>query len=364
MIPAVGQLEGDPPRPASGPGRARLTALREAGVGSLISTAAIAWIVAGAACTVAWALVGSRGYYWPVWVWAGAGAPVAAAALLRATWRIPAGPGRWAGMHAALAFVASALLTLTWLLTGRGEWLAWVLLGLGVAFAVHALLAFADRLPPRPSESALHRRVDELVRTRSGALDVQATEMRRIERDLHDGAQARLVALSLALGRAEQRLVDDPEARALVRSAREDATAALAELRDLSRGIAPPLLEERGLVTAVEALAARSPLEVRVEASVPARPDPALERAAYFVVSEALTNVVKHASTADVTVRLATVRGALVAEVLDDGPGGADPFGSGLAGLRRRVEALDGTLVVAPNSPRGSTVRAELPCGS
>ena len=139
-------------------------------------------------------------------------------------------------------------------------------------------------------------RVDELTRTRSGALDVQASELRRIERDLHDGAQARLVALSMQLGRAEERLADHPESAALVRQAREEATAAIAELRDLARGIAPPVLADRGLVAAGRV--ARQPLDresSRWPGELDRRPPPVVETAAYFVVAESLTNVVKHA---------------------------------------------------------------------
>ena len=137
-----------------------------------------------------------------------------------------------------------------------------------------------------------------LTRTRQGALDVQAAELRRIERDLHDGAQARLVALSMRLGRAEERLADQPELAALVREAREDAGAAIGELRDLARGIAPPILADRGLTAAIEALARRSAIGVTIDADPDRRPLPVVETAAYFVVAEALTNVAKHAGGA------------------------------------------------------------------
>jgi len=146
-------------------------------------------------------------------------------------------------------------------------------------------------------ERELTQRVDELTRTRRGALDVQAAELRRIERDLHDGAQARLVALTMQLGRAEARLEDHPEAAELVREARGEASAAIAELRDLARGIAPPVLADRGLPAAVEALAARAPIHTTVDAEVERRPPPVVETAAYFVVAESLTNAAKHAGT-------------------------------------------------------------------
>lgn len=364
MSSATGDLTR-PPSPPKAPlrrGRARLTAIRDATVASLITTSAAAWLVAGLVTTAVWWLAGA-GTYWPSWVWLGAGAPVATAALLRLTWRVPAGPARWATVHAVLAFVAAAFLAVVWLRTDQGDWLAWVLVGLGTAFSIHALLAFADRLPPRSHEEALSARVDELVRTRRGALDVEASELRRLERDLHDGAQARLVALTLQLGRAEQRLVGDPAARELIRAARAEASEAIAELRDLARGLAPPLLVDRGLATAVEALGTRSAVEVSVHADVPERLPMLLERAAYFVVAEALTNVAKHAPRAHASVTLAAADGTLVLEVADDGPGGADPTGPGLLGLRSRVEAIDGTLSV-DTSETGTTIRAELPCGS
>jgi signal transduction histidine kinase len=216
----------------------------------------------------------------------------------------------------------------------------------------------------RPRERSLEVRVDELTRTRSGVLDVQASELRRIERDLHDGAQARLVALSMQLGRAEERLTDSPETAALVRRAKEEATAAIGELRDLSRGISPPVLADRGLQAAVQSLADRAHAEVTVNADIPKRPAPAVENAAYFVVAEALTNAAKHAPGANVRVTMWAEHDELGIVVADDGLGGADPFGGGLTGLRQRVEALDGWLRVFSPLGEGTTVRAVMPCGS
>jgi signal transduction histidine kinase len=146
--------------------------------------------------------------------------------------------------------------------------------------ALSVLLAL-NPLLFRPSQRRLEVRVDELTRTRSGALDVQASELRRIERDLHDGAQARLVALSMQLGRAEERLADHPDTAALVRQARAEATAAIRELRDLARGIAPPVLADRGLVAAVEALASRSTVNVAVDGALDQRLPPVVEAAAH-----------------------------------------------------------------------------------
>jgi signal transduction histidine kinase len=213
-------------------------------------------------------------------------------------------------------------------------------------------------------DQELVERVDELTRTRRGVLDVQAGELRRFERDQQDGAQARLVALTMQLGRAEARLGQHPEAAELVRDARGEASAAIAELRDLARGIAPPVLADRGLPAAAEAIAARSAIRATVDADLDHRPPPVVEGAAYFVVAETLTNAAKHAGAgarARVTIRDGDDR--LVIEVSDDGCGGADPAGSGLTGLRHRVEALDGTLAVTSSAGSGTTIRAELPYG-
>jgi signal transduction histidine kinase len=211
--------------------------------------------------------------------------------------------------------------------------------------------------------------VQNLTRTRRGALDAQAAQLRRIERDLHDGAQARLVALSIQLGRAEARLGEDPEAAALVRSARAEAGAAISELRDLVRGIAPPVLTDRGLAAAVQSLAERCPVPVGVTVEgLDDRLPPVIESAAYFVVAESLTNVAKHAPGATAEVRLTGRPGRLVLDVADTGPGGATwvpgAGPTGLAGLRSRVEALDGRLTIE-SPPGGPTaVHAELPCES
>jgi signal transduction histidine kinase len=210
---------------------------------------------------------------------------------------------------------------------------------------------------------SLAARVERLTETRAGAVDVAAAELRRIERDLHDGAQARLVALAMDLGMAEERFDRDPEgARELVGEAREEARRALAELRDLARGIRPSLLTERGLGHAVAALAGRSPVPARARVDIDRRPPAAVETAAWFVVSEALANTAKHSGATRATVWL-TMRGSdLHVEVVDDGHGGANPAGAGLHGLTQRVEALDGTLEI-DSPPGGPTmVRAVIPC--
>jgi signal transduction histidine kinase len=216
-----------------------------------------------------------------------------------------------------------------------------------------------------PSRRQLEERVEVLAQTRAGAVDAAAAELQRIERDLHDGAQARLVALALDLGMAEDRFDRDPEgARELVEKARAEAKLAMGELRDLARGIRPALLAERGLGEAIGALAARTPLPTRVEVDLDGRLPAPVELAAYFTVAEALTNAVKHAQAHSAKVRLWRDDGRLRIEVRDDGHGGADPAGHGLDGLHKRLAALDGTLAIA--SPRGgpTVLYAEVPCAS
>jgi signal transduction histidine kinase len=159
-------------------------------------------------------------------------------------------------------------------------------------------------------------------------------------------------------------LDDDPDTAALVRAARDDAMAAISELRELARGIAPPVLVDRGLVAAVRSLVDRVPVEVSLSAHEFGRLPPVVESAAYFVVAEAVTNVAKHAPGALGHVSLEYRDGRVCLDIADDGPGGADAAGSGLAGLRARVEALDGTFAVVSPSGGPTHVRAELPCGS
>jgi signal transduction histidine kinase len=210
----------------------------------------------------------------------------------------------------------------------------------------------------------LAARVERLTETRAGAVDAAQSELQRIERDLHDGAQARLVALAMDLGMAEERFDRDPEsARQLVGEARLEAKRALAELRSLARGMRPSLLAERGLGPAITALAARSPLPATATIDVPRKPPQLVETAAWFVVSEALTNAAKHSEAERAAVWVTLRNAHLHVEVVDDGRGGADPHGSGLKGLAQRVEALDGSLEIHSPSGGPTVVRALLPCG-
>ncbi len=213
--------------------------------------------------------------------------------------------------------------------------------------------------------AALRHEVERLRGSRSAAVELEASDLRRIERDLHDGAQQRLVMLSIDLGLAAERIDADPaSARALVVEAQDQARLALAELRDLVRGIAPAILLDRGLVPALSAIAGRCPVRTTVVSTLPdgVRLPDGMERAAYFVVAEALANVAKHASAERCEIRCRAEERGLVVEVWDDGAGGARILpGGGLAGLAGRVEALDGSLVVE-SPPGGPTiVRAVIP---
>ncbi|WP_223206135.1 sensor histidine kinase [Streptomyces xanthii] len=218
-----------------------------------------------------------------------------------------------------------------------------------------------------PSEQeVMAARIAHLAATRSDAVDTSAAELRRIERDLHDGAQARLVAMGMTLDAAEHRLDKDPEAvRALLAEARASSSAALQELRDLVRGIHPPVLADRGLADAVRSLALLSPLDAEVTVDLPARPEPPVESAVYFAIAETVTNAAKHAEAERLWIDLAhdPERGALRVSVTDDGHGGADPArGSGLAGIERRLATFDGVLAV--HSPAGgpTQISMEVPC--
>ncbi|MCP3800748.1 sensor domain-containing protein [Allokutzneria sp. A3M-2-11 16] len=238
-----------------------------------------------------------------------------------------------------------------------------------LAFVVtpRLLQAYAkwNRLLLAPTQAALlAKRVEALTESRAEASDAQAAELRRIERDLHDGAQARLVAMGLKLGAAEALIERDPAAaKALVAQVREASSVALRELRDLVRGIHPPVLAERGLVDAVRALALDSALDVEVAGVLRGRPEAPVESAAYFGVSEVLANAAKHAEAARVSIELDHDGERLRIVATDDGRGGADPGqGSGLRGIERRFATFDGTFTV--DSPVGGPTKVimELPC--
>jgi signal transduction histidine kinase len=247
------------------------------------------------------------------------------------------------------------------------------LAGVAVAGASVVLLPAMARLqawpgrrllsPPRGTDLAL--RVAELNASRAAALEAHATELLRIERSLHDGTQNRLVAVNVLLGAAKRALVRDPDATRQILDRAQDANEqALAELRAVVRSIVPPVLAERSLPDALTALAATCPVACRIDADLTERYAVSVEATAYFVVAEALTNIAKHSGASNATVWLYQRDDQLRVDVLDDGHGGAEPRGgSGLSGIRHRVEALDGTFAL--NSPVGgpTTMTVSLPCG-
>jgi signal transduction histidine kinase len=400
------------------------------GVGAVLGALVITWLAA------VWSLidwpVGSWGHVvlyvavvliWPVLLlWGARGfgdlqrarfravlgvdipAPPAAGAgawPLRPVWAAPA-TWRQLGYH-ALALVggtaggalvaacwSAPVLAGAWLATVGGGARPGVGVGLGVAVLAVAMLlaapwvagavARADEVagrallgPSRGEELAV--RVESLARSRAEIVAATDAERRRIERDLHDGAQRRLVSLAMHLGMARAGLADAPEpVRQVIEQAHDEATEALAELRQLVRGLHPAVLEDRGLDAALSGIAANAPLPVRLRVDVAGRCSPSIEAVAYFVVSEALTNVAKHADAGSAEVAVERAGGRLRIVVSDDGRGGAtldggaaadaDGAGTGLRGLAQRAAAVDGTLTVdsPPGGPTAITV--ELPCGS
>jgi signal transduction histidine kinase len=266
---------------------------------------------------------------------------------------------------------------LRWLLRDPATWrdVAWVVVSPWVSWILplaawatprllhrYGLLVRSMLAPAGQGELAL--RVRHLSQTRAETIDTGAAELRRIERDLHDGAQARLVAMGMTLDAADQLVIDNPAAaRALLAEARQSSVRALTELRGLIRGIHPPVLADRGLSEAVRALILDTPLRVNFSSELTGRPPAPVESAAYFAVSELLANVSRHAQPRQAWVDLRQENGMLHVAVGDDGTGGADPArGTGLAGIERRLAAFDGVLAVS-SPPGGPTiVTMEIPC--
>lgn len=217
----------------------------------------------------------------------------------------------------------------------------------------------------RPTGSAtLRHRVSDLAKSRTQATDAQAAELRRIERDLHDGAQARIVAMGMILDMAQEVIDEDPNAaKELLTKARDSSKLALQELRDLVRGVHPPVLAERGLADAVRALALDSPLEVEVAVELPARPEAPVESAVYFGLAELITNAAKHSAAQAMFIDIRHDGSVLWITVVDDGHGGADASrGSGLRGIQRRLAVFDGVLSVASPAGGPTVIGIELPC--
>jgi signal transduction histidine kinase len=335
----------------------------------------------------AWPADPRRGYRWLL-------IPRGATLTGRATWgeigyallRLPAGlvtmvatVGVW-----AVGLVAFTLPLYAWALPGgsisldgaarRGPLVLAASVAAGVLLLIAAppltrALATADtfiaqRLLAAPS--GLAARITELEISRERVVDAAGAERLRIERDLHDGAQQRLVALAMELGRAKAKFADDIDgARDLVDQAHAEAKAALTDLRELVRGVHPPVLTDRGLDAALSGLAARCPVPVLMQVDVPVRPKASVEAVAYFLVAEALTNVAKHARASQVNavVEGHGFPGTLTIVISDDGIGGADRAGAGLSGLASRVAGVDGTLSVESPSGGPTIISAVLPCG-
>src|SRR5580693_598825 len=320
--------------------------------------------------------------YWGMrpWTWAGVVAALAVALLVPAV-----AADLLAVALIGFASVAFALFLRTSTLPpGSGTTAGYpfhsVVFGDGPPHAVDlaaglVMLAFGAWLVPRTigvhaglarRNSDLLNRVRRLTVTRVDAVDTAAAELRRIERDLHDGMQARLVALGISLRATERLIRTNPDAAvALVAETRENSARALADLRALVRGINPPVLAERGLGDAIRALALDCPVLATAEVDLPRRLPPPVEAAAYFAVAEALANAAKHAGAHNVHIRAAQAVGALRIEVTDDGAGGADPArGTGLRGVERRLGTVDGVLAVS-SPPGGPTIVViEVPCAS
>ena len=316
---------------------------------------AAAYGTVGLLCVLIWALT-TRGYFWPLWPLLALAMPLAVHAIAVHS-RVVSRRWRGVAVHAGVLAVVAIFLVAVWAVTGMGYfWPVWTILAFGLTVGARALAV---------RYGGLERRIDVLETTRAGAVEAAESELRRIERDLHDGAQARLVALGMTLGMAEQKLAEDPEgARRMLEEARAGTEDALRELRGLARGIHPPVLTDRGLEAALASLVGNSPVPVELDVQLPQRPPAAQETAAYFVAAEALANATKHAGASRVAVRIGRENGSLVVRVEDDGRGGADANGGGLHGLAQRVEALDGHVQVT-SPPGGPTVvEAVMPCES
>lgn len=271
-----------------------------------------------------------------------------------------------AGVAAMVPLVGIALAALGFATSSYVVGIAGLLVGIGSSpYGWRLLEPVAVRFLRPPAVTSLADRVSELTAQRADTTIAQAAEIRRIERDLHDGAQARLVALGLSLATAEKLMDTDPlQAKALLQEARAGAATSLTELRELVQGINPPVLNERGLVDAVRAFAMDSPLEITVEAE-PLTVEPPIESAVYFAIVELVTNAIRHSSAAGASISLGVVDGALSIVVEDNGRGGAAVRrGGGLEGLQRRLAAFDGTLTMTSPAGGPTRVKVTVPCES
>ena len=326
----------------------------------LIRAETVVAAVAVLAAPLAWSVFG--GEFWPRWVWFGVGLVIALQVALARAWRVAPGRRRRIAVHATLVAMLSLTDVIVWLLSGRGFF--WPVVSVPLYVTTLAVHGREPGRAPGRRERELVARVDRLIQTRSGALDAQALELRRIERDLHDGTQARLVSLGITLGLAEGLLRTDPDAAAaLLAEARAGTKTALEDLRSVMHSVHPSVLADRGLSGAVQALALDLAVPVEVRSDLPGNAPPAIESAMYFAVVEGLANVVKHAQARRATVELGHRGGRLVAVVGDDGVGGAAAErGTGLTGIARRLEAFDGIMGVTSPPGGPTTIRLEVPC--
>ncbi len=299
----------------------------------LLAGPAVAW---GGVLAVTMALVGLVAATVYIWIW---GVPL--------PWRV-----EHVGYSTKAAYVTVGGVILLAL--------AYALVGALVRLDVRAATALLGPVPAKE----LERRVEDLTESRAGAVDAADAERRRIERDLHDGAQQRLVSMAVNLGLAKATLTDLPdEARQVIEEAHREAKGAIEELSALVRGLHPAVLDELGLDAALSGIAARAPLPVRLHVHVPERAAPTVEAVAYFVVSEALTNVAKHARAERADVTVVRTGDTLRVVIADDGEGGADAArGSGLTGLAKRVGSVDGTFGISSPSGGPTAITVELPC--
>jgi len=315
----------------------------------------------GGGLALGWLLTGAHGQFWPVWAWFGLAAPIWYQGAVLWGLRAPR-ERRFMALHLSLSFAIAVMLLVIWMLAGFHYFFPiWPILGLAVPLGVHAWIV-RNRAETR--EQALANRVDVLTRTRRGALDIQAAELQRIERDLHDGAQARLVSVAMSLGLAESLLASKPnELPGLLTEARSTTLAALDDLRTLMRGIQPPVLADRGLEGAIRALALDVAVPVTVTGTLPGRPPVPVESAVYFTAAECLANVVKHSGATSAWVGLRYGNGLLSVAVGDNGRGGARlDGGTGLQGVARRLESFDGTLELSSPPGGPTTATMEVPC--
>jgi signal transduction histidine kinase len=268
----------------------------------------------------------------------------------------PAAPGVFSGLYGPVALVNQGAV---WLVRAEGV----ALFAAGSVLAPRVVAWAADPQLVRRA-AALTQRVDRLDRTRTDATDTAVAELRRIERDLHDGAQARLVAVGMSLRAAEQLMPTSPEAAlALIGEARETSSRALADLRDLVRGIYPPVLADRGLADAVRTLAMDTPMTVETDITLSAEPPMPIAAAVYFGIAEILTNAVRHSGADKVEIGIGHAGGLLRATIADDGVGGAEPAnGTGLTGVERRLAAFDGILAVSSHPGGPTIIVIEVPC--